>query len=97
MNPEPLSAAHWQMLFSGLISLTFFVGFVILGALSFLLAYGVIPSVLYPPLDIARLRYQRYGLYAVGAAAFAAALYQIARAIALVIPVINDIYPRWWI
>lgn len=97
MNPQELSALDWQMLFDGLLSISYFVGFVILGALSFLLGYAVIPSVLYPPYNFVQLRYQRGGLYLIGIVSFALAIYQFARGMGLIIPVANYIFPRWWI
>ena len=97
MTPEVLTELDWQMLFSGLLSIVYFVGFMVLGALSFLLGYAVIPSVLYPPFQFARLRYQRGGLYVIGIASFVLAIYQFARAMGLVIPVVNHMFPRWWI
>ncbi|TAK33151.1 MAG: hypothetical protein EPO21_13735 [Chloroflexota bacterium] len=97
MTPEPLSDLDWQMLFSGLLSISYFVGFMILGSLSFLLGLAVIPSVLYPPFNFVQLRYQRAALYVIGIASVVLAIYQFARAMGLVIPVLSQFFPRWWI
>ena len=95
MDPRFLYAEHWNQISLLLLHLFLFVGLVINTALSFLVAHGVIPSLVRNALattDTLSLRPILYGVFVVSGlmAAFA-----FSRAIYLIVDVVSYLFPRF--
>ena len=97
MDPQPLSAALWAQVSRATIYLYLFTGLGLASALGFLLGHAIIPSLVQhrdAPRGLASLRWIAYPL---SAAALLLTLYALARALALVLSIMQAFYPRPWI
>jgi hypothetical protein len=95
MDPRFLDPEHWNQLSIVLLYLFLFVGLIINTALSFLLAHGIIPSLVNNTLatpDAMVFRRVLYPVFVVSGVLTAIALW---RAIGLIIDFVNYLYPRF--
>jgi hypothetical protein len=97
MDPRPLGPEHWHQIRDLMVGLFLFVGLALNGAVAFLLAHAVIPS-LVPEVDrVGGIRLIRRVLYPVFALSLVLTLYALGRALALAIEVLRYTYPRFLI
>jgi hypothetical protein len=95
MDPRFLFPEHWSRLSLLLLYLFLFVGLVINTALSFLVAHGIIPSLVRNALATSETLPLRPILYGVFAISGLMAAFAFAQAIRLIVEVLGYFYPRF--
>ena len=91
---DPLDYAQWQLIQYAINHLIVTVAFAVTGALSIVLAHGLIPSLVMThdaPPDI--LVYRRV-LYPIGVVALLLAIFAAVRAFLIALPVMFEMFPR---
>ena len=94
MDPRLLGPEQWNQLSVLLLYLFLFVGLIINTALSFLLAHGIIPSLVNTTLATADLFAFRRVLYPVVVVSGVLTAIALWRAISLIIVFVNYLFPR---
>lgn len=97
MDPKALGTSEWQQIIVAVNQFWFFAVFLVVAALSFALAHGAIPSLLASRQAGPRARLVRMPLYVVSLIAIVLTAIALYRAIAMTLPVLREIYPRWWV
>jgi hypothetical protein len=95
MDPQLLETARWELIGVALRHLVLFVAFMVAMALSFLLAHGIIPSLIIndeAPPETARFRPL---FYFTSAVAMTMMFFNLGRAIFIAIPILQYFYPRF--
>ena len=95
MDPRFLGPEQWDQLTVLLLHLFLFVGLIINTALAFLLAYGVIPSLVNNTLATTNTLAFRRVLYPVFVASGVLAAYALGRSIYLIVGLVSYFYPRF--
>ena len=97
MEPANLDVNDWQRLHTLLVSLYLLVALVLPGAIAFLVAHAVIPSLILTRQLPAPFGRYRVGLYMVAAEAALVGTVLLVRVVRLGHAILQDLYPRWWI
>lgn len=95
MDPQLLETARWELIGVALRHLVLFVAFMVTMALSFLLAHGIIPSLITNdelPLQAGKFRPL---FYAASAVSLTLMVFNFGRAMYLAIPILQYFYPRF--
>ena len=95
MDPRFLGPEHWNMLSVALLHLFLFVGLVINAALAFLLAYGIIPSLVNNTLAAPNTLALRRVLYPVFVISGLMAALAFRNAIVLIVDLVTYFFPRF--
>jgi hypothetical protein len=97
MDPLILGPEQWAQIDRALVYLFLFVGLAVNTGLSFLLGHAVIPSLAASADVPAALQSFRRVLYPVSLVSLLLTLYALAQAIILMVPLLQQLYPRFWI
>ena len=95
LDPRQPNLAQWTELYRSINFLFLVVAFAVTGALSFLLAHAVIPSLIdshEAPFEINRFRRFLYPIFFIS---FVFAIFSLARSMSIAVPVLQEIFPRF--
>jgi hypothetical protein len=95
MDPAVLRPEQWDQIGRAMISLYAFVGLALTSAFAFLLAHAILPSLVTSRDVPAELAVYRRVLYPLFGLALLLTLYAFARALVLIVGVLQQVYPRW--
>jgi hypothetical protein len=95
MDPQLLETARWELIGVALRHLVLFVTFMVTMALSFLLAHGIIPSLVINDEMPTQAMAFRPLFYAAAAISLPLMLFNLGRAVYLAIPILQYFYPRF--
>ena len=95
MDPTLLTPGLWDELSSALVSLALFVGLVVTAALAFLCGHAIVPSLIgtrdVPP----QARLFRWIFYPLSAVCLVPMVFALARALSLIVGVLQQFFPRF--
>ncbi len=97
MEPAFTSTADWNLIAAVVTSLAIFTGMALAGALTFLVAHAVVPSLVMTRQLLPSVGVIRIGLYAFALIASLVSAYALGQAVLLAIAVLSRLFPRWWI
>ncbi len=97
MLPESATTTDWNLIALSMGSLVTFTGLMLLGALVFLSAHAVVPSLVITRQLSPRARVIQIGLYLASFVTVAIALYLFGQMVIAAVAVLMRLYPRWWI
>jgi hypothetical protein len=98
LAPEPLSPAQWARISFAAAALAVFTAATLAGALAFLLAHAILPSLRAEAPSLPDwLRLVRLALYGTAAAALVPAGWALAAALRAAVDVVRAVYPRFLI
>ena len=95
LDPQLLQTAQWELIGVALRHLVLFVTFMVTMALSFLLAHGIIPSLVTNDEMPTETLAFRPLFYAASAVSLTLMLFNLGRAVYLAIPILQYFYPRF--
>ena len=95
MDPQLLDTARWELIGVTLRHLVLFVTFMVTMAFSFLLAHGIIPSLIINDEMPPQVGSFRPLFYAASAVSLTLMLFNLGRAVYLAIPILQYFYPRF--
>jgi hypothetical protein len=97
MDPQTITTEQWEQIARALIYLFLFGGLGLTGALAFLLAHALAPSLIASRDASALLEIVRWLAYPLAGASTLLGAYALIRSLVLAVTVANQIYPRTWI
>jgi hypothetical protein len=95
MDPQFIDAARWELIALALRQLVLFVTFMVCMALTFLMAHALIPSLITMDEMPRPMAAFRPLFYAVSAISLVLMVFSFGRAVFIMVPIIQYIYPRY--